>query len=122
MHFLFTYRILKILILTLVIAVTSCSGNLTETLLFEDHFDQLPSGYISSPNGPLLKHYYIPGALEAGSWTVSAFGSNEQYHTAWEIVEGAEGNFLRQNYHAVNDFLKPTNQHIHPMIVAGDSI
>ncbi|MEX0981684.1 MAG: hypothetical protein WD577_02005 [Bacteroidales bacterium] len=122
MQLLITYRILKIFVLILLTAATSCSGNLSQTLLFEDQFDQLPSGYISSSNGPLLKHYYIPGASQAGSWTVSAFGSEEEYHSAWEVVEGAEGNFLRQNYHAVNDVLEPMNRHIHPMIIAGDSI
>ncbi len=122
MHCLKPYRILQILFPTLIIAVTSCSGNLSQTLLFEDQFDQLPSGYISSSNGPLLKQYYIPETGQSGSWTISAFGSEEQYYTAWEIIEGVTGNFLRQNYQAVNDALEPISRHIHPIIVAGDSI
>ncbi len=121
MRYSILYDQLKYLGIFLLSGLISCTGNLSQTLLFEDEFNHLPRGYISNDNGSLMKHYYIPGSGQSGSWTVSAFGSDRKYHTAWEIVEGNGGNFLRQNYHAVNEDLEPLDRHIHPMIIAGDS-
>jgi rhamnogalacturonan endolyase len=105
----------------MLLVLISCKGNLSQTLLFEDEFDHLPRGFISNGNGSLMKHYYISGSGQSGSWTVSAFGPDREYHTAWEIMENDGEHFLRQNYHAVNSNLEPLNRHIHPMIIAGDS-
>ena len=122
MRYTISYELLKYLSIFLLSVLTSCKGNLSQTLLFEDEFDHLPLGFISNDNGSLMKHYYIPGSGQSGSWTVSAFGSDQDYHSAWEIMEGDGSNYLRQNYHAVNKDLEPLSRHIHPMIIAGDSI
>nr|MDA3824009.1 hypothetical protein [Bacteroidales bacterium] len=105
-----------------VILLSTCSGNLSQIVLFEDGFDQLPAGYISTDTGPLTEYHYISGSGQMGAWTVSAFGSQKGYNTAWEMVESAQGNYLRQNYHAVNDDLELISPYTHPIIIAGDSI
>jgi hypothetical protein len=122
MRYATSYKPLKYLSIFMLSVLISCKGNLSQTLLFEDEFDHLPHGYLSNENGSLMKHYYIPGSGQSGSWTVSAFGPDQSYHSAWEIMEGDEGNYLRQNYHAVNEDLEPLSRHIHPIIIAGDSI
>jgi rhamnogalacturonan endolyase len=104
------------------ILLSACSGNLSQITLFEDEFDQLPAGFISADTGPLTEYHYIPGAGQMGAWTVSAFGWQKEYNTAWEMVESDQGNYLRQNYHAVNDDLELVSPHTHPIIIAGDSI
>jgi hypothetical protein len=100
----------------------SCSGNLTQAVLFEDGFDELPVGIVSPSEGPVLQYHYIKGAGQVGEWTVSAFGPQQGFERAWEIAEGTGGNYLRQNYHAVSSSLTPAHPGIHPLIVAGDSI
>jgi hypothetical protein len=114
----FTRNILLILSSSLL----SCSGNLSQAVLFEDGFDELPTGIISPSEGPVLQYHYIKGAGQVGEWTVSAFGPQHGFGQAWEIVQGPEGNYLRQNYHAVTPALAPAHPYIHPVIVAGDSI
>lgn len=116
------YSWLKMCCLLILLSLFSCSGNLSQTLLLEDEFDQLPAGFISSGTGALTEYHYLPGSGQSGPWTVSSFSWQEGYHTAWEIVEGEEGNFLRQNFHNVNEYLEPLHNHTRPMIVAGDSI
>lgn len=116
------YFIARNFLLILPLALLSCTGNLTQAVLFEDGFDQLPTGNISLAEGPLMQYHYIKGAGQLGEWTVSAFGSQEGFREAWEIVEGSDGNYLRQNYHAVNESLLPAHPWMHPLIVAGDSI
>lgn len=100
----------------------SCSGNLSQAVLFEDGFDELPVGIISPSDGPVLQHHYIKGAGQIGEWKVSVFGPQQGFTQAWEVAKGTEGNYLRQNYHAVNTSLVPAHPSIHPIIVAGDSI
>ncbi|MEX0988177.1 MAG: hypothetical protein WD052_11935 [Bacteroidales bacterium] len=118
----YLYGLLKLLILALVVSLTACTGNLSQALLFEDEFDQLPEGYISSGEEPLTRHLYIPGSGRIGDWTVPAFGKEMEFNKAWQVVPGEDGNFLRQNYHAVDNNLRPLNSHTHPMIIAGDSL
>ncbi len=103
-------------------ALISCSGNLSQTFLFEDEFDHLQPGYISNDNGYLMQHHYLRGSGQAGPWTISSFGPGREYHTAWEIIEGKNGHFLRQNSSYLDKNLSPSSRHVHPIIVAGDSI
>ncbi len=116
------YRSGRLVLFGISILMISCKGNLNQSTLFEDDFDRLPLGYISSNTGPLTEYHYIPGSGQSGPWTVTSFGWQKEYNTAWEIVSNENGNFLRQNYHKVNKNLDPVSPHMHPMIVAGDSI
>ncbi|MCF8225587.1 MAG: hypothetical protein K9J30_06885 [Bacteroidales bacterium] len=102
--------------------VFSCSGNLSQIVIFEDEFDRLPEGYISSDAGALSEYHYIQGLGRSGPWEISSFGWQQGFHTAWEIVKEEEQRFLRHNYHAVNQYHDPAHPHMHSMIVAGDSI
>lgn len=100
----------------------SCSGNLSQAVLFEDEFGKLPAGSVSATAGPVSQLHYIKGAGQLGGWAVAAFGPQEGYKDAWEIAAGEQGNYLRQNYHAVDASLDPAHPYTHPIIIAGDSI
>ncbi len=108
--------------LLLLIILSSCSGNLSQTVLFEDEFDHLPIGYLSSESGPLTEFYYLPEAGQKGNWTITSFGKEEGYQTAWEIVEEGETVFLRQNYSNLDSEMRPLKRHTHSSIIAGDSL
>src|SRR6056297_474596 len=116
------YASLRNIWLLLPLMLLSCTGNLSQTVLFEDGFDTLPTGVISTSAGQLTQYHYIQGAGQLGDWSVSAYGSQQEYQKAWEIVGSADGNYLRQNYHAVDAFLDPAHPYTHPIIIAGDSI
>ncbi len=116
------YASLRNIWLLLPLMLLSCTGNLSQTVLFEDGFDTLPTGVISTSAGQLTQYHYIQGAGQLGDWSVSAYGSQQEYKKAWEIVGSADGNYLRQNYHAVDAFLDPAHPYTHPIIIAGDSI
>ena len=111
----------KLLYLLMLPGLVACSGNLTQIPLFEDEFEQLPEGFISTNTGSLTAYHYIPGSGQSGPWTISSFTSDSGYERAWEIKGGENGNYLRQNFHNVDTELKPLHQHTHPLIVAGDS-
>ena len=115
-------RLMKFLGPVMLTAFLSCSGNLSQTILFEDEFDYLQPGYISNANGHLMQYHYLRGSGQAGPWTISSFGPGKEYHTAWEIIEGKNGHFLRQNSSFLDENLAPYSRHVHPIIVAGDSI
>lgn len=116
------YYLIRNILLILPLAFLSCSGNLSQAILFEDEFGTLPAGSVSTSTGPLNEYHYIKGAGQIGDWTIAAFGPQKGYENAWEIVAGEEGNYLRQNYHAVDASLDPAHPYTHPIIVAGDSI
>lgn len=116
------YCLFRNILLILPLVLLSCSGNLSQSDLFEDGFEQLPTGLISTATGPLNQYHYIKGAGQLGGWTVAAFGPQKGFENAWEIVAGEAGNYLRQNYHAVDASLDPAHPYTHPIIVAGDSI
>ncbi len=106
----------------IVILFGSCSGNLSQVMLVEDDFEKLQPGFISSATGALTEYHYIPGSGQKGEWTVAAFRWDEEYKSAWELVEGEGGNFLRQNFYNVDENLDLKYRHTHPMIVTGDSL
>jgi hypothetical protein len=112
----------RILLLLSFFLLTSCSGNLSQVVLFEDDFSELPPGYLSTDLGPLTEYHYVPRAGQKGKWTISSFGKQQQYHTAWEVVADSAEQFLRQNFYAVDAHKNPVNPHFHAMIVGGDSI
>jgi len=91
----------------------SCSGNLTQSELFEDEFENQPLGYLSTKTGALTAYHYLPEAGKKGNWTLSAFGRQSGYQTAWEIVEDEAGKYLRQNYYAVDESGSPLHPHTH---------
>lgn len=117
-----SFRPDRIIFLVLIFLLASCGGKLSQVVLLEDGFDQLPEGYLSNDLGPLTEYHYIPEAGSKGNWTVSAFGWQKEYHTAWEIVADSSGKHLRQNYFAVDEQLNQVSRHMHSMITAGDTV
>ncbi len=122
MHYRFLHKLIKSLGSVILLALISCSGNLSQTVLFLDEFDHLQPGHISNDNGFLMQYHYLRGTGQAGPWTISSFGPGKEYNTAWEIVEGEEENYLRQNSSFLDQDLVTSGKHIHPIIIAGDSI
>ncbi len=115
------YSVQRSVVLFALIAFVSCSGDLSQIILFEDEFDRLPAGYISE-DVSCSQYHFRAGTGQQGMWMVSASGRSSEYNTAWEIMAGEEGNHLRQNFYGVDEDLNPLKRHVHPLIVAGDSI
>ncbi|MCF8346307.1 MAG: hypothetical protein K9G38_03775 [Bacteroidales bacterium] len=120
-YLLFPYSVQRSVVLFALVAFVSCSGNLSQIILFEDEFDRLPVGYISE-DVSCSQYHFRAGTGQQGMWMVSASGRSNAYNTAWEIMAGEDGNHLRQNFYGVDEDLNPLKRHVHPLIVAGDSI
>ncbi|HKK61838.1 MAG TPA: hypothetical protein VJ951_04710, partial [Bacteroidales bacterium] len=116
----FKLHILFVFCLTTLIY--SCSGNLSQTILFEDTFSRLPAGIISSGEGSFGVYHYLPGLGQAGPWKVTAFNEHPGFENAWEIVHNNDHSFLHHNYFAVDENLNRKHPYMHSMIVAGDTI
>lgn len=116
-----SYRILKAAVFLLMPVLLSCT-DLSQTLLLEDGFERLPLGYISSSEASELQYRYVAGTGQSGPWSVSTFGMHQEYHKAWEIVRKKDSQFLRQNAYLVDEGRDLLKRHIHPVIVAGDSL
>jgi rhamnogalacturonan endolyase len=116
------YKIYRHIIYLFALAILAgCSGNLSSTLLFEDEFDHLPTGVLSTSTGALSEFFYMPDAGQKGNWTVISYGRDKGYEKAWEIVEKNGRNVLRQNYRNLGDEMDLKSRHFHPAIIGGDS-
>jgi len=111
-----------IIFLFLALLLAGCVDELSDGFLFEDKFDQLPTGILSTSSGELSEFYYIPDAGQKGQWTVSSYGKEKGYEKAWEIVEMNGENVLRQNYRNLGKERERLSCHFHPVITGGDSI
>lgn len=113
---------LNIAVIFLTLLLASCVDELSEGLLFEDEFDQMPTGILSSSSGALAAYYYLPDAGQKGQWTISSYGIEKGYEKAWEIIEQNGKNVLRQNYRNLGRDKEKLNCHFHSSITGGDSI
>ncbi len=112
----------NIICLFVFLILTACSDNLSQVDLFEDGFDQLPIGVLSAASDTLAEYYYLSGAGQKGNWTITSFGREKGYQTAWEILEVNGEAVLRQNFSNTGSTKNLISRHSHPAIVAGDSI
>jgi len=112
----------NIIFILLAILLAGCVDNLSQGLLFEDEFDHLPTGILSTSSAALSEFYFLPDAGQKGQWTVSSYGKTKGFEKAWEIVEVDGENVLRQNFRNLGEEREKLNCHFHPSITGGDSI
>src|SRR6056297_2630635 len=109
-------------LLSFLLSIAGCRSGLRQTHLFKDSFDTMQRGYISADVGKLAPFKYSPKAGQKAGWTVTAFEPETGYSSAWEIVKGEDGHFLKQNYHNITESFDLETRHTRPAIIAGDSL
>ena len=116
---LFNTRILQFFILIL---ICSCSGNVMQTTVFTDGFQELETGNNPQPmipSDPAI--YFDPQQGKIGNWKVASTLRQDGFNKAWEIRSEDGKNYLAQTFTNLNQNNTPFSLITHPMIVAGDS-
>jgi len=116
---LFNSRFIQIAFLIL---ISSCSGNVIQTTVFTDDFQELEPGdrpYFDSSD-PAICYDALRGKL--GSWSVPSALRQDGFDRAWVIRNEGGENYLAQTFTNLNDKNSPLSLVTHPMIVAGDSL
>jgi hypothetical protein len=106
----------------LLILMCSCSGNVMQTTVFTDGFQDLEPGdlpYSESVNPAI---YFNADRGEIGAWNVATSLRQPGFDKAWEIQSEAGENFLAQTFTNLNSSNTPLSLVSHPLIVAGDSM
>lgn len=89
-----------------------------EAVLFEDDFQNLAPGMLSSGViGAQAEYHYLPATAPRGAWSVSNFRSDGSQR-AWWLIEQDGRRFIRQAYTNTDG----ERAYAHPMIVAGDPL
>ena len=116
---LFKTRFIQI---TFLILISSCSGNVMQTTVFTDGFQELEPGdrpYYDSSD-PAICFDTRRGVI--GNWYVASALRQEGFDNAWVIRREGDKNFLAQTFSNLNDKNSPLSLVTHPMIVAGESL
>jgi len=104
------------------ILITSCSGNVIQTTVFEDGFQELESGSkpLIDAADPAQSFDAVHGVL--GEWKVASSLRQKGFDKAWVIRSDGDENYLAQTFTNLNEKNSPLSLVNHPMIVAGDSL
>ncbi|MEA3463432.1 MAG: VCBS repeat-containing protein [Bacteroidota bacterium] len=103
------------------ILISSCTGNVIQTTVFTDGFQELEPGnrpYFDSSD-PAICYDARRGNL--GHWTVASSLRQDDFNRAWVIRKEDGENYLAQTFTNLNDKNSPLSLTTHPMIVAGES-
>jgi len=111
-------RFLPILILLLLF---SCSGNVIQTTVFSDGFNELEAQALPISNQGNEGIYFLEGQGMIGQWRVATSLRQEGFSEAWQLRKGAGGAFLAQTFTNLDNQNEPLSLITHPIVVAGDS-
>jgi hypothetical protein len=108
--------------IALFLFITSCSGNVIQTTVFTDGFQEFEPGerpYFDSSDPAVC---YDARRGNMGQWSVASTLRQEGFDRAWVIRREGEENYLAQTFTNLNDRNSPLSLVTHPMIVAGESL
>ncbi len=104
------------------IIICSCSGNVLQTTLFTDGFQDLEPGTLAYSDSANPAIYFNSNRGNIGAWSVATSLREEGFSDAWEIQREGEENFLAQTFTNLNNSNAPLSLVNHPIIVSGDSL
>lgn len=108
--------------ITLLILISSCSGNVIQTMVFTDDFQELEPGdrpYFDTSD-PAVCYDARRGKL--GNWSVATSLRQDGFERAWVVRSEGGANYLAQTFSNLNEKNSPLSLITHPMIVAGESL
>ena len=102
--------------------IYSCSGNVMQTTVFTDGFQELEVGENPNNHSTEPAIYFDPQYGTIGKWAVASSLRQEGFHKAWEVRSEGGENFLAQTFTNLNRSNEPLSLITHPLIVSGDSL
>lgn len=113
---------MRFLPIVLLILIGSCSGNVMQTTVFTDGFQELEPGTKPYSNSANPAIYFSADRGKIGEWTVATSLRQPGFSEAWEIRSEEGEKFLAQTFTNLNSSNNPLSLISHPMVVAGDSM
>jgi len=113
---------MRFLPIVLLILICSCSGNVMQTTVFTDGFQELEPGTKPYSNSADPAIYFDAERGKIGAWDVATSLRHPGYYEAWEVNSEGGENFLAQTFTNLNSSNNPLSLISHPLIVAGDSM
>ncbi len=109
-------------LVVMLIFLASCSGNVMQTTVFRDGFQEHRTGAepVRYDSDPAI--YFKADRGKLGVWQVATDLRHDEFEEAWEIRREGDSNYLAQNFINLNEQNEPLSLTIHPMVVAGDSL
>lgn len=109
-------------LVVMLIFLASCSGNVIQTTVFKDGFEELRTGMYPArfEDDPAI--YFKPERGKLGAWKVATHFRHDGFEQAWEIRREGDANYLAQTFTNLDEQNEPLSLTIHPMMVAGDSL
>ncbi len=104
------------------ILIYSCSGNVMQTTVFSDDFQQLEPGHALHSDDADPAIYYKRDRDSIGLWTVATDCPREGFNHAWQVLKEDGTNCLAQTFANLDEHNTPLSLVTHPLIVAGDSL
>ncbi len=116
---LYKMRFIRIVVLIL---LSSCSGNVIQTTVFTDGFQEMEPGDrpFQLSSDPAICYDVRRGKL--GPWSVASTLRQADFNQAWVIRQEGGENYLAQTFDNLNDKNTPLSLITHPMMVAGESL
>lgn len=102
--------------------ICSCSGNVMQTTVFTDGFQELVAGENPSNSSSNPGIYFDPLRGKIGNWTVASSLMEPGFSNAWEVRREGDEHFLAQTFTNLDQSNTPLSLVTHPLIVAGDSL
>ena len=106
----------------ILLLIYSCSGNVIQTSVFTDDFNELEPLNVPLSNDGYEAIYFKEGRGVIGQWRVASSLRQEGFDEAWQVKEGPEGTSLFQTFTNLNEQNEPLSLTTHPMLIAGDSM
>jgi len=106
----------------IVILIGSCSGNVIQTSVFTDGFQELSDGtlpHIDSINPAI---YFDSRRGTIGDWTIASSFREKGFNDAWVIRSERGERYLMQTFTNLSSSNTPLSLITHPLVVAGDSL
>ncbi|RPI46024.1 MAG: VCBS repeat-containing protein, partial [Bacteroidetes bacterium] len=104
------------------ILVFSCSGNVMQTTIFTDGFQDVEEGTVPYSDSTDPAVYFEGRRGRLGNWTTATSYRHPGFSNAWQISRADGENCLEQTFRNLDDQNGPLSLITHPIIVAGDSL
>ena len=112
----------RTLFLFLLTVICSCSGNVIQTTVFTDGFQEIDAGEVPHNDATNPAIYFDSRRNTIGDWRVASSLRQEGFTDAWEISDEGGENYLIQNFTNLDRRNSPFSLITHPLIIAGDSL
>jgi rhamnogalacturonan endolyase len=110
------------ILICLSIMMFSCSGNIMQTTIFTDGFQDLDEGTVPYSDSTDASVYFKGQRGRLGNWTTATTLRQPGFSNAWQISRVNGEKCLVQRFRNLDAQNKPLSLITHPIIVAGDSL